>query len=123
MQMTQITVALSPELVNFLERAADRDSRSVSGQVRHLVVQAARAAGARAEPSWPPVRQPPPLNTPEEVAAAKAHLAELERECDRLDRRQNSINFLPEHDERFRYLRDEVANLRRDLRVAGHMEK
>jgi hypothetical protein len=122
MQMTQITVALSPELVSFLERAADRDSRSISGQVRHLVVQAARAAGARPEPSWPPVRQPPPLNTAEEVAAARARLAELERERDRLDRRQNSVNFLPKDDERFRYLRDECANLKRDLRLAGEMK-
>jgi hypothetical protein len=44
----RITVTLTPELLAFIERAAREESRSLAGQVRHLIVQAARAAGAPA---------------------------------------------------------------------------
>jgi hypothetical protein len=53
----RITVSLTPELLAFIERAAGAESRSLAGQVRHLIVQAARAAGA---PSAGPMGRPAP---------------------------------------------------------------
>jgi hypothetical protein len=38
----QITVPLPVELVTFVERAAQREDRSVAAQVRHYVAEAAR---------------------------------------------------------------------------------
>jgi hypothetical protein len=38
----QITVILDPDLRNFTERAAAREGRSLSGQVRYWVAQVAR---------------------------------------------------------------------------------
>jgi hypothetical protein len=48
----RITVSLTPELLAFIERAAGAESRSLAGQVRHLIVQAARAAGAPSAGQW-----------------------------------------------------------------------
>jgi len=45
----QISVPLDPELREFVERAAAKEDRSVAGQIRHLVAQAARDA-ARQQP-------------------------------------------------------------------------
>jgi len=41
----QVTVTLDPALREFIERAAERETRSVSAQIRHLVVEAARKSG------------------------------------------------------------------------------
>jgi len=40
----QVTVPLDPELREFVERAAAEEDRSVAGQIRHFVAQAARMA-------------------------------------------------------------------------------
>jgi hypothetical protein len=40
----QVSVPLDPELRQFVEREAARQDRSVAGQIRHLVAEAARAA-------------------------------------------------------------------------------
>jgi hypothetical protein len=50
MKAEQVSVPLSRELREFVERQAAREDRSVAGQIRHLVAEAARAqaeAGAR----------------------------------------------------------------------------
>jgi hypothetical protein len=39
----QLSVPLDPELREFVERTAEREDRSVAGQIRHLVAEAARA--------------------------------------------------------------------------------
>jgi hypothetical protein len=39
----QVSVPLEPELRAFVERAAAQEDRSVAGQIRHLVAEAARA--------------------------------------------------------------------------------
>jgi hypothetical protein len=38
----QITVPISAELRTFLEELAAREERTIAGQVRHLIAQAAR---------------------------------------------------------------------------------
>jgi len=38
----QVSVPLDPELRAFVERAAEREDRSIAGQIRHLVAEAAR---------------------------------------------------------------------------------
>jgi len=42
----QVSVPLDPELRAFVEREAAREDRSIAGQIRHLVAQAARQSGA-----------------------------------------------------------------------------
>ena len=39
--MQQISIYLSPELHTFVERTAERECRSISGQIKHWVVEAA----------------------------------------------------------------------------------
>jgi hypothetical protein len=39
----QVSVPLDPELREFVERAAAQEDRSVAGQIRHFVAEAARA--------------------------------------------------------------------------------
>ena len=39
---TQVSVPLPPELREFVARAAEREDRSVAGQIRHLVAEAYR---------------------------------------------------------------------------------
>jgi hypothetical protein len=45
----QVSVPLDPELRAFVERAAEREDRSLAGQIRHLIAQAARAAQMQGE--------------------------------------------------------------------------
>jgi hypothetical protein len=42
MKREQVSVPLSPELREFVERSAEREDRTVAGQIRHLVAEAAR---------------------------------------------------------------------------------
>ncbi len=39
----QVSVPLDPALRQFVERAAEREDRTLAGQIRHLVAEAARA--------------------------------------------------------------------------------
>ena len=43
MKAEQVSVPLPADLRAFVERAAAREDRSVAGQIRHLVAEAARA--------------------------------------------------------------------------------
>jgi hypothetical protein len=115
--MQQVTLSLTPELIAFVEREAELESRSIAGQIRHLVVQAARRAGAPTAPAWP-VR--PQVNAPEEIAAAEARLAEHEREITRLASIKG-IDRMPADDDRLRALRDEVVTLGKEIEMAKRM--
>ena len=46
----QVSVPLPAELREFVERAAEREDRSVAGQIRHFVAQAARADQVERQP-------------------------------------------------------------------------
>ena len=45
----QVSVPLTRELREFVERAAEREDRSVAGQIRHFVAEAARREAPRPE--------------------------------------------------------------------------
>jgi hypothetical protein len=45
----QISVPLEPELRAFAEREAERQDRSLAGQIRHFVAEAARRAAQQQE--------------------------------------------------------------------------
>jgi hypothetical protein len=45
----QITVPLDAPLRQFIERAAAREDRTLAGQIRHLVAEAARNSETREE--------------------------------------------------------------------------
>jgi hypothetical protein len=118
----RITVSLTSELLAFIERAAERESRSVSGQVRHLIVQAARAAGSPTAAPWPPIRVPNVGHTLEEIAQAKNLLAEWEGEQERL-RAMPEMDKTVTHETRWRELRDDVATLPSNIAVAERMAR
>jgi hypothetical protein len=118
----ELTIGFPAELVTWLEGEAERDCRSVGGQVR-FIVSAARRAGAPTSTPWPPPMPPMPKTLDE----GRAALAEATREFDELkalQRRggQNGLGLHPRHDERFRYLRDHVANLENFVRLRERME-
>ena len=46
----QISVILDPDLRAFAEQAAAREDRSVAGQIRHWVAEAARREATRRQP-------------------------------------------------------------------------
>ena len=84
-----LNISLPPALRDFVKRAAIDDDRTMSGQVRFFLFEAARHRGVdlngngRPPPAPPP---PPPLvePTPAAVSAAKAKLIEMQKECRRL---------------------------------------
>jgi hypothetical protein len=41
----QISVPIEPALRAFIEREAERQDRTLAGQIRHLIAEAARQAG------------------------------------------------------------------------------
>ena len=49
MKAEQVSVPLPRELREFVERQAQREDRSVAGQIRHLVAEAARAQSEAGE--------------------------------------------------------------------------
>lgn len=42
MRQNQVSVPLDPQLRAFVEQAAEREDRTMAGQIRHLVAEAAR---------------------------------------------------------------------------------
>jgi len=47
MREHQVSVPLPPELRRFIEQQAAEQDRTLAGQIRHLVAEAARSAQAR----------------------------------------------------------------------------
>ena len=58
--MHQLSINLPAELFEFVQKAAKRETRSVSMQIRHYIAEAARRAGT---PTVPLEQWPPPLPT------------------------------------------------------------
>jgi hypothetical protein len=44
-----VSMPLDPELRAFVERTAEQEDRSVAGQIRHLIAEAARRSAQRGE--------------------------------------------------------------------------
>ena len=86
-QLQQVIVMLPEPLVAFLKRAAEREDRTLSGALRRIVSEAARAEPRPAGMPDAPVLQGVSA-TPEGVAEAKQRVAAMRQERDELRRRQ-----------------------------------
>src|SRR5215468_3784991 len=72
-----VSVPLEAALLGFVERAAERESRTVAGQIRHLIVEAMRHTGdttAGSDP-WPP---PLALVSRDNLSEIKARVNDME---------------------------------------------
>jgi predicted transcriptional regulator len=114
MAMDQFTISLPPDLRTRVVQLAEQENRTASGQIRHWIVEALRRANGvdhSPPPKSPwPVRLPTKLDTAEEKAAAKDHLAALERERNRLDAIRAPY-LMPEQATRLAFLHNEIAVL------------
>lgn len=108
----QVPVLLDAALLGFVERAAERESRTVAGQIRHYIVEAMRHAGnptAGSEP-WPP---PLAVVSRDNLSQIKARVKEMEAERDVLAaaEKKNPLGVIPHDEVRLRYLRDTIKSL------------
>jgi hypothetical protein len=115
----QVTINLTPELRVFVARDAECNSRTVAGQIRHYVVEAARRGGAPTSEPWPPVLIP----VGESLDATKTRLEALIRERDRLQAAEKAspLGLIPHHEERLRAVRDHIATMSKHVEVAERM--
>jgi hypothetical protein len=109
----RVSVPLDAVLLGFVERAAERESRTVAGQIRHFIIEAMRDAGSPAaglEP-WPP---PLAVVSREHLSDIKARVNDMEVERDKLEAAEhnNHLGLLPHEAVRLRYLRDSIKSLR-----------
>jgi hypothetical protein len=115
-----VTVPLTEAQRFFVQSVAEQESISKAAVVRRLVAEAARrvideAAQQNRAPLSPwPVRPATKLDTPEEIAAARSHLATLERERDQLDKIK-APGLMPDQCTRLGVLHHEIAMLRGEL--------
>jgi hypothetical protein len=121
-KLEQISITLPPEVRAFHERAAERDSRSLSGQIRHLCVEAARRNGAANGTPWPPPL-PNVDSTRESIDAAKIQLAEWTREHDRLvaKERAEGWRFCGQDMDRKCWLQETIATFTPRIEIAERM--
>jgi hypothetical protein len=108
----RVSVPLDAVLLGFVERAAERESRTVAGQIRHFIVEAMRDAGsptAGLEP-WPP---PLAVVSHEHLCEIKARVKDMEVERDKLEgaEHKNHFGLMPQDEVRLRYLRDSIKSL------------
>jgi hypothetical protein len=108
----RVSVPLDAVLLGFVERAAERESRTVEGQIRHFIIEAMRDTGsptAGLEP-WPP---PLALVSRESLSEIKARMKDMEVERDNLEAAEhpNHLGFMPHDEVRLRYLRDTIKSL------------
>lgn len=108
----RISVPLDAVLLGFVERAAERESRTVAGQIRHFITEAMRDAGgpmAGVEP-WPP---PLAVVSRENLSEIRARVKDMEVERDSLEEagHKNPLGLMPHEEVRLRYLRDTIKSL------------
>lgn len=112
----QISVTLSDEVFAFVQRAAERDCRTVGAQVRFYVTEACRKAGHSPNlKPWPPEL---PVITKENLPAIKSAMAVLQSEYDRLRRieERTPTSLLPDEDAKLRFCRDRIAQLKQQIK-------
>lgn len=113
-KLERVEVSLPKALLDFVQRTADAEDRTVSGTIRRFIAEAsARETPLEPKLSWP-VRLPTKLNTPEEVASAERHLGTLERERDQLDAIRAPY-LMPEQATRLSFLHGEIAMVSREI--------
>jgi hypothetical protein len=106
----RVSVPLDAVLLGFVERAAERESRTVEGQIRHFIIEAMRDTGSPAaglEP-WPP---PLALVSRESLSEIKARMKDMEVERDNLQAAEDTNRLMPHDEIRLRYLRDSIKSL------------
>jgi hypothetical protein len=75
-KLEQLTIALPPALLAFVERQAKLTDHTTSGAIRHLIAMAARQELPPPPAPFGTVLENVPA-TPEGIAAARAHIAAL----------------------------------------------
>jgi len=108
----RVSVPLDAVLLGFVERAAERESRTVAGQIRQFIIEAMRNAGsatAGLEP-WPPALA---VVSHETLCEIKARVKDMEIERDTLQAtaHENHLGLIPHDEVRLRYLRDTIKSL------------
>jgi hypothetical protein len=108
----RVSVPLDAALLGFVERAAERESRTVEGQIRHFIIEAMRDAGsptAGLEP-WPP---PLAVVSRQNLSEIKARVKDMELERDNLEavEHENHLGLMRHDEVRLRYLRDTIMSL------------
>jgi hypothetical protein len=112
----QVSVPLDGALLGFVERAAERESRTVAGQIRHYVVEAMRHAGnttAGSDP-WPPPLAAVSRDTLFEI---KARVKDMEAERDALVTAENKdhLDLVPHDEVRLQYLLEMIKCLQSQI--------
>jgi hypothetical protein len=108
----QVSVPLDMALLGLVERAAERESRTVAEQIRHYIVEAMRNAG---NPTAGLVPWPAPLAvvSRDSFFHIKARVKEMEVERDELAaaEEKHPLGLMPHEMVRLRYLRDTIKSL------------
>jgi hypothetical protein len=122
-QLQQVIVMLPEPLLAFLKRAAAREDRTLSGALRHLVSEAARAEPP-AETGFPDAIAPPVPAVPatvEGIIAAKERLAELRAEQAKIARRKTRWETTVADDVRVDRIIAEIEVTRKAIAMAERM--
>src|SRR5262249_28466965 len=97
----QITVNLTAELRAFVAQSAERESRTVAGQIRHLVVEAYRRAGAPPVPTWDTGHVMPTVEpTTESITEARGRIDQMQQERARIERKRRGKDVSAAEDDR-----------------------
>jgi len=112
----QVSVPLDAALLGFVERAAERASRTVAGQIRHYIVEAMTHAGdtkAGPEP-WP---SPLAVVSRDNLSEIKARVRDMEAERDELGaaERKNRFGLMPHDEVRLQYLLETIKCLQNHI--------
>jgi hypothetical protein len=112
----QVSVPLDAALLGFVERAAERESRTVAGQIRHFIVEAMRHAGNTApgpEP-WPP---PLAAASRDNLSEIKARVKDIEAERDELvaAEKKNGLDLMSHDEVRLQYLLETIKCLQNHI--------
>jgi hypothetical protein len=108
----QVSVPLDAALLRFLERMAERESRTVAGQIRHFIVEAMSHAGdttAGSEP-WP---RPLAVVSRDNLSELKALVKDMEAERNELvaAKWRNHPGLMPYDEVRLQYLLETIKCL------------
>jgi hypothetical protein len=109
----QVLVPLNTALLGFVARAAERESRTVAGQIRHFIVEAMRHAGRvmSGSDSWPP---PLAAVSRDNLLEIKVLVKEMEAERDELvaAEKKNHLDLMAHDAVRLQYLLETIKCLR-----------
>jgi hypothetical protein len=119
----QVQVSLPGPLLGFIERAASESDRTLSGQIRFLLLESARRLGADlngAPPAPPPLLLEP---NPAALAEARLKLVGLQEEAARLRARVTDPNaqWSAATEQHYVHLQAEIRRLEFEIAHAEHL--